>query len=556
MIRKLSLAVASAALLVGCGGGGDINLSPTNIDNSVDNSTSGGTGGSNNPCAQYTDAGGTMFQGNFDGQNCTYGSDFVGVGNPITVDMTIPFISGVHIFEDSLFIGENVDTGAAPAEGAGPTVTVLGGNTLAFLDSQDYVLVTRGSQLVAAGSAAAPITFTAFSDAVLGTAGAEDVSLWGGIQINGNGITNNCTDAERAGNQCHVLTEGQPSNYGGSTNTESSGTLSYVVTKHSGFEVAPGDELNGITFNAVGSGTQVDHVEVYSTFDDGLEWFGGAVAVEKVVMLYVRDDSLDYSDGFAGSITDALVIHPQGDGNRCIEADNIGSGRSNGGESLDTMPQTNPTVTGLTCIPSGNDSGTHGDSEGVLLRLGARSQISNAIIFGGYGEMANGSSNECLELDDGATRTAAQAGETTITASLIACATEPTKDSLPNGDTVGQYFTNTGAVADAYAFNTVTFDDDGVAATADVTLANVIITDPNNGNVSIFDPATGYLTAGFGEIEGTDADVEVTTITDAGGNTITFPGRLGAVSTADDWTVTWTFGLKPSNRAQPLYFNP
>ena len=225
MIRKLALASASALLLVGCGGGGDINLAPTNIDNSVDNSTSGGDGGANNPCATFAAEDGTTRQGAFDGTNCTYGSDFVGVGNPLTVDLTIPFISGVHIFEDSLFVGVNVDTGAAPAEGEGPTLTVAAGNTLAFLDSQDYILINRGSQLIANGSAAAPITFTAFSDAVLGTAGAEDVSLWGGIQMNGNGITNNCTDDERTNNQCHVLTEGQPSNYGGSVNTESSGSL-------------------------------------------------------------------------------------------------------------------------------------------------------------------------------------------------------------------------------------------------------------------------------------------------------------------------------------------
>lgn len=60
---------------------------------------------------------------------------------------------------------------------------------------------------------------------------------------------------EQAINQCHVLTEGQPSNYGGNNNEDSSGVLSYVVTEHSGFEVAPGDEQNGITCNAVGSGT-------------------------------------------------------------------------------------------------------------------------------------------------------------------------------------------------------------------------------------------------------------------------------------------------------------
>ncbi|MCH2100035.1 MAG: hypothetical protein MK142_16760, partial [Pseudomonadales bacterium] len=203
MIRNIALEVACASFLVACGGGGDINIVPTNIDNSVDNSTSGDGGGDTNPCAQYTDAGGVVAQGAFDGQNCTYGSSFVGVGNPLTVDLTIPFISGVHIFEDSLFVGENVDTGPAPAEGTGPTLTIRPGNTLAFLDSQDYVLIQRGSQIIANGSPTAPITFTAFSDAVLGTAGAEDVSLWGGIQINGNGITNNCTDEERAANACH-----------------------------------------------------------------------------------------------------------------------------------------------------------------------------------------------------------------------------------------------------------------------------------------------------------------------------------------------------------------
>ncbi|MEE4383120.1 MAG: hypothetical protein V2J02_14055 [Pseudomonadales bacterium] len=558
MIRKITLA-ASVALLAGCGGG-DINIQPTNVDNSVDNSTNTGGGGSTNPCANYTDpASNTVVQGTFDGSNCTYTSDFVGVNNPLTVDLVIPFISGVHIFEDGLFVGENVDSGPAPQEGEGPTLTIRAGNTLAFLDSQDYVLVNRGSQIIAQGSPSAPITFTAFSDAVTGTAGPEDVSLWGGIQINGNGITNNCTDAERANDQCHVLTEGQPSNYGGDNNTESSGVLSYVVTKHSGFEVVPGDELNGITLNAIGSGTQMDHIEVYSTFDDGLEWFGGAVEVEKVVMLYVRDDSLDYSDGFVGGITDALVIHPRTDGNRCIEADSIGQGRFDDGEALDLAPITNPTVTGLTCIPSGFDDGTHGDSEGPLLRLGARSQIRNMLVFGGYAVTANGDNNECFEIQDpededtglpvsDVTRLAAQNGAVTVTGSVIACLdpAEAAKGELPNGDALDLWVTDSGT-AD-YGFNTVAFDDDDDPATPDVVVENVIELDPNNANTSIL-AANDYRTAGY------DADADTTTITLSDGvTTVTIPGRLGAVSTSDDWTGGWTFGLKPANRAQPLYF--
>ena len=325
---------ALCAVVLGCSGG-DVKLNPTNTNNSVDNSVTNnnGGGGTTNPCASYT-VGATVRQGSFDGRNCLYNSAFVGASNPLTVNLTIPFFSGVHIFQDSLFVGTNVSTGVAPASGTGPTLTIEAGATLAFSDSSDYVLINRGSRIVANGSSVAPITFTGFSDAVTRTAGPEDVQLWGGIVINGNGITNNCTDAQRTTNACHVESEGQPSHYGGNNNTESSGTLRYVVVKHAGFEVAPDDELNGITFNAVGSGTTVSHVQVYSAFDDGLEFFGGAVNVDHYVGLYVRDDAIDYSDGYIGRVEFALVINSLTDGNRCVEGDNIGDTRATAGEPL------------------------------------------------------------------------------------------------------------------------------------------------------------------------------------------------------------------------------
>src|SRR5690606_35356372 len=95
-----------------------------------------GNNGSANPCASYTEPGtNTVRQGQFDGTNCIYNSAFVGVNKPLTVDLTIPFISGVHIFQDSLFVGEDVATGAAPAAGTGPTLTIEAGNTLAFTDA-------------------------------------------------------------------------------------------------------------------------------------------------------------------------------------------------------------------------------------------------------------------------------------------------------------------------------------------------------------------------------------------------------------------------------------
>ena len=75
--------------------------------------------------------------------------------------------------------------------------------------------------------------------------------------------------------------------------------------------------------------------QAYSTYDDGFEFFGGAVNLTNVIALYVRDDSLDYSDGYVGAIKNALVIQYQTDGNRCIEGDNVGAARSDVGVPLD-----------------------------------------------------------------------------------------------------------------------------------------------------------------------------------------------------------------------------
>lgn len=125
-------------------------------------------------------------------------------------------------------------------------------------------------------------------------------------------------------------------------------------------------QLKGVTFNAVGSGTVVENVEVYSTYDDGVEFFGGAVNLRNFVALYVRDDSIDFSDGWSGSIDNALVIHSRSDANHCIEGDNVGSGRTGTGVPYDTAPISAPTIRNLTCITSQSPTATHGQSRGAI----------------------------------------------------------------------------------------------------------------------------------------------------------------------------------------------
>ncbi len=526
--RMVMVSLAAFGLAACSGGGVDLKVQTT--DNSVDNSVSnGGGGGSDNPCASYTVAAtGEFRQGTFDGTNCSYGSSFVGKANPLTQDLTIPFITGAHIFQDSLFVGQNTAVGGAPAGGEGPVLTIAAGNTLVFSTSADYVLINRGSQIIANGSPSAPITFTAFADAINGTAGANDVQLWGGMVINGNGITNNCTDEERAADQCNVVSEGQPSNYGGNDNADSSGVLRYVVLKHTGFEVAPGDELNGITFNAVGSGTVVENVQVYSTYDDGLEFFGGAVSPKNVIVLYARDDSLDFSDGFVGTIENALIIQYITDGNRCIEGDNIGSGRSDAGEPLDTAPVASPTIRNMTCILSNSDVNTHGDSEGPLARQGAQLKIEDSIVFGGYGSLFVGESNECFEIESDPSLAFAAAGQSYLHSVLIACE-DPAKGTMPSGDSMSEWVLglNPSTNGSDYSFNT----------------DNVIIVDPANANTRVLDNGTFYTAASLTDGEGNPVDLAPAS------------GQLGAVVRENDWTAPWAFGLRASNADEPLWFS-
>ena len=190
--NPLFVIVMAGAFLAACESG-DINITPTTIDNSVDNSTGGGGGGSDDDiCASYV-RDGTEVSGSADGNgNCTYDSTFVGPKNNLQEDLLIEALpdGGAHIFTSSLFVGNTYRTQAElqaagiTQGGDGPTLTIQAGATLAFQTNKDFIIINRGSRIIADGRADAPITITSVSD-INGTVGPEDVQQWGGIVING-----------------------------------------------------------------------------------------------------------------------------------------------------------------------------------------------------------------------------------------------------------------------------------------------------------------------------------------------------------------------------------
>ena len=121
--------------------------------------------------------------------------------------------------------------------GDGPTLTIEAGATLAWETNADFMIVNRGSQIFAVGEPDAPITLTSVSD-VNGTVGPEDVQQWGGMVINGFGVTNACSYTGTRGvdlaldGECHVDSEGSAGNdenqYGGDNDADDSGVYPEV----------------------------------------------------------------------------------------------------------------------------------------------------------------------------------------------------------------------------------------------------------------------------------------------------------------------------------------
>ena len=572
-IKSLLFVGAFVAALTACESG-DVNIDAKNnatADNSVDNSitgdnsgnsTEGGDSGtSGNPCASYSNSG-VVRQGSYAAPNCNYGSDFVDLTNPITTtDVQVTFADlsndGVHIFSGSLVVGRNYsdDDEMAAAGitqgGDGAVIRLEEGATLAFRSSDDYMVINRGSQIFAEGSAAKPITITSVSDAVDGTVGPEDVSQWGGLIINGFGVTNKCAYEGVRGadnfstTNCHVAAEGKggsaQSYYGGDNDDDNSGILEYFVVKHTGAQVAQDNELNGVSFDAVGRGTTVNYLEAYSTYDDGIEMFGGAVDINYYVAVYVRDDSIDIDEGYIGSITNALVVQSATDGQQCLESDGIGSySDAQATKNEDFIARglnSAANLSNITCIISPNADGTHGVGAGLRIREGHFAKISNSIITTAY--MADGvteddgagtiiddaDENQCVRIDNAETLQGAVDGDVAIEQSIIACHDLTKGDDLPDATTLEDFITATNDV-----MQTAVTGENPQADDTDV-------------NIAILD---GFYSIPLADMIINGGPATVTPL-----NSATY---VGAVIRADDWTANWTYGLHPENRGQALWF--
>ena len=203
-------------------------------------------------------------------------------------------------------------------EGATLTIeagTVIKGSAGTGADASTLI-IARGAKIDAQGTAESPIVMTAANDNILAggsypsSGPSLDVStrgLWGGLLILGN------APCSLKGDVTELQIEGIPTNdtnglYGGSNPADNSGTISYLSIRHGGAEIGQGNEINGLTLGGVGSGTTIDNVEVIANVDDGIEFFGGTVNASNLLVWGQGDDGIDIDQGYAGTISNAMVV--------------------------------------------------------------------------------------------------------------------------------------------------------------------------------------------------------------------------------------------------------
>jgi hypothetical protein len=275
-------------------------------------------------------------------------------------------ISGTYTEDLTLSAGNTYTLNGSLIMTAGTTLTIPAGMTIEALaaGSDVYIAIGQGAQIIANGTASEPIVLT--SNAANPSAGD-----WGGLIILGEAPTNSVAGSATATSEIANLP------YGGTNTADNSGTLRYVRVEYSGGSADGQSENNGFSFYGVGSGTTVDYIQAYEGLDDGVEFFGGTVNASNIIVVGAQDDSIDWTEGYTGTITNAYVKHGTSH-DKGIEADGY---NTDIGNNSSPVFFSKPSVNNLTIVGLG--SGT--SNEAIRLRAGTQG-IFNNVYLEGYGE--------------------------------------------------------------------------------------------------------------------------------------------------------------------------
>jgi hypothetical protein len=242
---------------------------------------------------------------------------------------------------------------------------------------------TRASgQIVADGTAQEPIVFTSSKPE-----GQRSRGDWGGIVLSGLADLNisGKTGTGEGGTGAYG-----PGGSGNASpkNDDNSGILRYVRIEYGGTKITSDNEINGLTLNAVGTGTTIEYVQTHMIADDGFEWFGGTVNGKYLVSSGNDDDMFDMDFGYSGKLQFLFGIQDPDLANRGFEIDNDAEGSTN-------APFTSAVISNLTLVGAGKEKANNEDNDGLYLRRNNKLKIHNAIVVNfRYGLVIDGANTK------------------------------------------------------------------------------------------------------------------------------------------------------------------
>lgn len=254
------------------------------------------------------------------------------------------------------------------------TLTIPAG-TVVRCDTASTLVVKRGAQIYALGEPCNPVVLTSLKEP-----GQRNRGDWGGVIILGQAPINKVEPLIEGG-----IIEGT---YGGTDPNDNSGVFKYVRIEYPGYRFQLNNETNGLTMGGVGAGTEIHHVQVSYSFDDGFEWFGGTVNATHLVNLGGTDDEFDTDFGWVGNVQYAFGMKdinawdPTGETNG-FESDNDGSATST------ATPYTRCTFSNVTLVGPERTDAIVGNlpvgnrfQYSALIRRSSKHSFFNSVIMG------------------------------------------------------------------------------------------------------------------------------------------------------------------------------
>ena len=223
---------------------------------------------------------------------------------------------------------------------SGVKLTIPAGTRIQALDggTSVYIAVLKGGQIDIQGTEASPV----FMASASGNPGD-----WGGLTICGDASTTAGANAEA---------EVGGFIYGGTNDADNSGSISYLVIEGTGAQINADSQYNGVSLYAVGAGTTINNVAIINGKDDGIEFFGGTVSVSNLFLENNADDSIDWTEGWNGTVDNAYITHTVSGFSTVFEGDkdngnpnfnNITAVSTVGGTALQFKKESGATITGL-----------------------------------------------------------------------------------------------------------------------------------------------------------------------------------------------------------------